>query len=48
MGLNDQAWERLFEKYRILEEVDRSGRFMISASQIKEFREPRQIGRAHV
>ena len=41
MGLNDQAWERLFEKYRILEEVDRSGRFMISASQIKEFREPR-------
>ena len=41
MGLNDAAWERLFEKYRILEAVDREGRFLISAAQIKEFREPR-------
>lgn len=41
MGLNDAAWERLFEKYRIPEAVERDGRFLISAAQIKEFREPR-------
>lgn len=41
MGLNDTAWERLFDKYHILDEVDRSGSFAISAEQIKEFREPR-------
>ncbi len=41
MGLNDTAWEKLFDKYHILEEIRRSGQFFISASQIKEFREPR-------
>lgn len=41
MGLNDSAWEKLFEKYNILEEVERNGRFTIAANQIKEFREPR-------
>ena len=41
MGLNDSAWEKLFEKYHILDEIDRHGRFVISAGQIKEFREPR-------
>lgn len=41
MGLNDGAWERLFAKYRILDQVAQRGRCVISASQIKEFREPR-------
>lgn len=41
MGLNDAAWESLFDKYHILDEIDRNGQFVISANQIKEFREPR-------
>lgn len=41
MGMNDTAWERLFDKYHILKEVRHSGRFCISAKQIREFREPR-------
>lgn len=41
MGLNDAAWESLFDKYHILAEIERNGQFVISANQIKEFREPR-------
>ena len=41
MGLNDTAWENLFDKYHILAEIERNGQFTISANQIKEFREPR-------
>lgn len=41
MGLNDRAWEKLFHKYRILDEISNRGSFAISAEQIKEFREPR-------
>lgn len=41
MGLNDTAWERLFDKYCILTEIEKNGQFIISANQIKEFREPR-------
>lgn len=41
MGLNDTAWENLFDKYHILNEIERRGKFVISANQIKEFREPR-------
>lgn len=41
MGLNDTAWESLFQKYRILDRVREKGCFVISAAQIKEFREPR-------
>ena len=41
MGMNDTAWEMLFDKYHILDEVKRHGQFVISAGQIKEFREPR-------
>ena len=41
MGLNDTAWQALFDKYDILDEIQRSGQFVISANQIKEFREPR-------
>lgn len=41
MGLNDAAWQALFNKYNILDQVCRNGQFIISANQIKEFREPR-------
>ncbi len=41
MGLNDRAWEQLFDKYHILDEISNNGSFTISAEQIKEFREPR-------
>jgi hypothetical protein len=38
---NDQAWEKLFEKYRILSEIKRNGCFKINATQINPFREAR-------
>ncbi len=41
MGLNNTAWESLFDKYHILAEIEQNGQFIISANQIKEFREPR-------
>lgn len=41
MGMNDTAWENLFDKYHIFSEIKRNGQFIISANQIKEFREPR-------
>lgn len=41
MGLNDKAWEQLFDKYHILDSISNNGAFTISAAQIKEFREPR-------
>lgn len=41
MGLNDTAWERLFDKYHILDKIEHQGQFTISAAWIKEFREPR-------
>lgn len=41
MGLNDSAWEQLFNKYKIIAEIEQNGIFTISANQIKEFREPR-------
>ena len=41
MGLNDEAWESLFDKYNILDAIQKQGKFTISANQIKEFREPR-------
>ncbi len=41
MGLNDEAWSKLFDKYSILDEIQQKGEYIISANQIKEFREPR-------
>lgn len=38
---NKEAWDKLFEKYNIEEQVDKHGMFEISANKIKEFREPR-------
>lgn len=41
MNKNDQAWQQLFEKYKIVQQVARDGIFIISAKQINEFREAR-------
>lgn len=38
---NDHAWVKLFEKYKILENIDRSGFYEISSKEINEFREAR-------
>lgn len=40
-GKNDEAWEKLFDKYDILNEIDRNGTFSISSKEINEFREAR-------
>ena len=39
--LNQSAWKILFERYRILEKVEKNGVYHISAKQIKKEREPR-------
>jgi hypothetical protein len=39
--INDEAWGKIFSKYDIVAQVNRYGMFEITASQIKEFREPR-------
>lgn len=41
MGVNDTAWETLFARHNILDEINRTGMFRISAEQIKVEREPR-------
>ncbi|MCW6101363.1 type II restriction enzyme [Lactiplantibacillus plantarum] len=37
----DIAWNHLFAKYDILNEIDQNGVCKLKAEQIKEFREPR-------
>jgi len=41
----EEAWEKLLEKYNIVEEIKRYGVFHIKASQIKEFKEPRLMSK---
>lgn len=41
MGRNDDAWALLFERYSIAEQVRANGFFLISADQIRQYREPR-------
>lgn len=38
---NDVAWETLFNKYNIISEIDKNGKFEISAKEINEVREAR-------
>jgi hypothetical protein len=42
---NDAAWEQLFSKYDVLHQIATNGKFEISATQIKEFREPRLMAK---
>lgn len=41
MGLNDTAWENLFARHNILDEIAKNEIFYITADQIKVEREPR-------
>jgi len=38
---NEAAWNQLFEKYSILEEIEKHGMFEITSNQINEYREAR-------
>lgn len=38
---NDVAWEEIFQKFDVINKVNEDGFFIITASQIKKFREPR-------
>ena len=38
---NDNAWEKIFDKYKILKEIENKNEFVITAKQINEFREAR-------
>lgn len=40
-----EAWERIFEKYNILQHIEENGVYKISADAIKEFREPRLMAK---
>ncbi|MEB3342752.1 type II restriction enzyme, partial [Okeania sp.] len=45
MTKNDEAWEKLFEKYQILDEVNKNDFFKIEASQINQERESRLMAK---
>lgn len=45
MTKNDIAWTKLFEKYDVLNEIEKNGIFKISANAIREFREPRLMAK---
>lgn len=42
---NNSAWQKIFEKYDVLKEIERNNIFKISAEQIREFREPRLMAK---
>ncbi|MFR5747221.1 MAG: type II restriction enzyme, partial [Romboutsia timonensis] len=44
-GKNDTAWEQIFKKYNVLEILNNEGYFIITASQIGEFREARLMAK---
>jgi len=42
---NDKAWEKLFDEYNIVEQINRRGQFIISSAQINEVRESRLMAK---
>lgn len=42
---NDKAWEALFSEHKILEKINTEGEFIISAPEIKKYREPRLMAK---
>ena len=44
--LNDLAWEKLFNQHQILSIINSQGQYIISANQIRPFREPRLMAKA--
>ena len=45
MTKNNEAWIKLFEKYNILEKIDKHGYYEIRSSEINEFRESRLMAK---
>ncbi|PGT81567.1 translation elongation factor [Bacillus sp. AFS040349] len=45
MSLTERAWENLFDRYNILQEIERSGFYEIEARTIKTEREPRLMAK---
>lgn len=45
MSLNDKAWETLFDRYDILDEINSKGFYEIDAKTIKTVREPRLMAK---
>ena len=45
LGKTDEAWNKLFHQYDIPERVSNDGSFLITADQIKEYREPRLMAK---
>lgn len=45
MGLNDEAWEKLFDRHDVLAEISRVGFFEIESDEIKTVREPRLMAK---
>lgn len=41
----EEAWSKIIKKYDILNQIERDGIFVIEASQIKEFKEPRLMSK---
>lgn len=41
----NEAWEKIIEKYNIVEKIKEEGQFRILSKQIKEFREPRLMAK---
>lgn len=41
----NEAWEKIFEKYDVVNKVKTKGQFHIKSKQIKEFREPRLMAK---
>lgn len=42
---NEAAWNALFARYGLLEEIDRTGKAAMAAEQIREYREPRLMAK---
>lgn len=41
MGIIDDKWKEIFDRYDIVKRIEQEGIFTITANQIKEYREPR-------
>lgn len=45
MTKNDKAWEQIFKKYDLISSILNDGFVDVTADQIREFREPRHLGK---
>lgn len=45
MTKTNKSWEKIFDKYKILDKIDKYGHFIITSSQINKFREARLMAK---